>query len=313
MMINYTLLVILLVPAVISSRVAADSEGEVAGSKSQVLVDGSDGRVKEKAALTKNVVKLDNNDPKEQIDPKEKEELKKGDGGDHRDEGSSSESKKESKEGRLLPVREKCDTSSNHCTDDDKTLVACLRVPGNESPSLSLLIQNKGKGPQSITISAPDSVQLERKQIELQENKDTEMKVSLRDVGNGHSIVLTAGHGNCILDLKDEFTSRKMDDHTPSSSNLIISRPTLFRGVVFLGGLVIVGVSIFMCSKSGRNYFARKDRKYQRLDMELPVSRGTNPNDGWDNSWGDTWDDEEAPVTSLPLTPTLKFKEGWKD
>ena len=37
----------------------------------------------------------------------------------------------ESKEGRLLPVREECDSSSNHCMDDDKTLVACLRVPGN--------------------------------------------------------------------------------------------------------------------------------------------------------------------------------------
>lgn len=45
--------------------------------------------------------------------------------------------------------------------------------------------------------------------------------------------------------------------------------------------------------------------------MELPVS---NPVEGWDNSWEDTWDDEEAPVmTSLPLTPTFKFKEGWKD
>lgn len=52
--------------------------------------------------------------------------------------------------------------------------------------------------------------------------------------------------------------------------------------------------------------------------MELPVSHGTNANDSnandnWDNSWGDTWDDEEAPVTSLPLTPTRRFKEGWKD
>ncbi|KAL1552031.1 hypothetical protein AAHA92_12879 [Salvia divinorum] len=322
MKIKYTLLVILLVASVISYRVAADSEEEVAGLKNrQVLVDGSDDRVKVTADLTKNnAVKLDNNDPKEQINLKVKEkEEKRGNGGDERDvreeknEGSSSKSKKESTEGRLPPVREECDSSSNHCTDDDKTLVACLRVPGNDSPSLSLLIQNRGKSSQSITISAPDSVHLEKKQIELQENKDAEVKVSLGDVENGHFIVLTAGHGKCTLDLKDEFASRKADNHNSSSSNLSISKPTLSRGVVFLGGLGIVGVLIFMCSKSGRNYFTRKDRKYQRLDMELPVFHGTNSNDSWDNSWGDTWDDEEAPVTSLPLTPTRRFKEGWKD
>ncbi|XP_042039180.1 uncharacterized protein LOC121784957 isoform X2 [Salvia splendens] len=309
MKIEYTLLVILLVASVISCRVAADSEEEVAGLKNrQVLVDSSNDRGKT-ADLTKNsAVKLDNN--VEHIELKEKEtEHKKGDGGDERDaskmknEGSSSELNRESEEGRLLPVREECDSTSNHCTDDDKTLVACLRVPGNDSPSLSLLIQNRGKGFQSITISAPDSVQLERKKV----------KVSLGDVENGHFVVLTAGHGNCTLNLKDESMSRKTDNHNPSSSNLSIYWPTLSRGVVFLGGLVIVGISIFMCSKSGRNYFTKKDRKYQRLDMELPVSHGTNAIDSWDNSWGDTWDDEEAPVTSLPLTPTRRFKEGWKD
>ncbi|KAG6409357.1 hypothetical protein SASPL_127396 [Salvia splendens] len=322
MKIEYTLLVLLIVASVISCRVAADSEEEVAGLQNrQVLVDRSNDRGKETADLTKNkAVKLDSNDPKEQIELKEKEkEQKKGDGGDKRDalkmknEGSSLELNRESKEGRLPPVREECDSTSNHCTDDDKTLVACLRVPGNDSPSLSLLIQNRGKGFQSITISAPDSVQLERKKIGLQENKDAEVKVSLGDVENGHFIVLTAGHGNCTLNLKDEFMSRKANNHNPSSSNLSIYSPTLSRGVVFLGGLVIVGISIFMCSKSGRNHFRRKDRIYQRLDMELPVSHGTNADDSWDNSWGDTWDDEEAPVTSLPLTPTLRFKEGWKD
>lgn len=81
--------------------------------------------------------KLDKNDSREQFDTKGREnEQKKANGGAQKDElkeneGSNSESKKESKEGRLPPVREKCDSSSNRCTDDDKTLVACLRVPGN--------------------------------------------------------------------------------------------------------------------------------------------------------------------------------------
>lgn len=63
--------------------------------------------------------------------------------------------------------------------------------------------------------------------------------------------------------------------------------------------------------------------------MDLPVSGGGKPesevSDGWDNSWGDDWDDEEAPKTpSLPVTPSSNLslkglatrrlnKEGWKD
>ncbi|KAH6760960.1 hypothetical protein C2S52_008370 [Perilla frutescens var. hirtella] len=335
MKIKYTLLVIVLITAGISCRVTADSEGGVAGTKNGGLsVDGSHDRENETDDPTKkgNAVNLGSNGSRsrEQLDPKGKEnEVKKGNGGDQiqRDERkdnerSSSESKMESKKGRSLPVREKCDSSSNRCSDDDKTLVACLRVPGNESPALSLLILNKGKGSQSITISASDSVKLDRKEIELQENKDTEIEVSVRDAENGHFIVLTAGHGNCSLDFKDERVGRKIDDHTPTSSNLSISKLTSSAGILFLGGLVIAaGVSVFMCAKSGRKYFARKGPKYQRLDMELPVSHGSNPgaggNEGWDNSWGESWDDEEASITpSLPVTPSLssrKFKEGWKD
>lgn len=323
MKINYALMVIVLIAALISCRVTADSEAGVGDTNKRVLsVGGSDDSVNGTAEPTKkgNAVNLDNNDSREQLDPKEKENgVKKGNGGD---EGSSSETKKESKKGRLPPVREKCDSSSNRCTDDDKTLVACLIVPGNDSPAaLSLLILNKGKGSQSITISAPDSVQLKSKQIELQENKDIEVKVSTKTVENGHSIVLTAGHGNCTLDLEDEVVGTKIDDHSPSSSSFSIFRLTLSRGVVFLGGLVIAGVSVFLCKKSGMKYFARKGLKYQRLDMELPVSHGSTTegggNEGWDNSWGDSWEDEEASMApSLPPTPTLssrKFKEGWKD
>lgn len=81
-----------------------------------------------------------------------------------------------------------------------------------------------------------------------------------------------------------------------------------------------------MCAKLGGKYFARKSPKYQKLDMDLPISHDSKlesgENEGWDDSWGDSWDDEEAPTTpSLPLTPSLsskglasrKFKEGWKD
>ena len=41
-----------------------------------------------------------------------------------------------------------------------------------ESPQLSLLIQNKGTGPLTVKISAPDFVHLEQSEVQLQEKED---------------------------------------------------------------------------------------------------------------------------------------------
>ena len=41
-----------------------------------------------------------------------------------------------------------------------------------DSPQLSLLIQNKGKGPLTVKISAPDFVHLEKSEVQLQEKED---------------------------------------------------------------------------------------------------------------------------------------------
>ncbi|XP_073051071.1 uncharacterized protein [Primulina eburnea] len=205
-------------------------------------------------------------------------------------EGSDSKSDKGTEKVKN-PV---CDSSSNRCTDDDKTLVACLRIPGNESPERSLLILNKGKGPLSVTLSAPDLVHLEKKKIHLQKNEVTELSVPVKGVGYGQFIVLTAGHGDCRLDISYQSIN--------------------------------VTASVLMCVFLRRRS-AKKPLKYQMLDMELPVSHGSEqvaaPNEGWDDSWGDNWDDEEAPTTpSFPVTPSHSTKGiasrkynkvGWKD
>ncbi|KAL6533585.1 hypothetical protein OROHE_013418 [Orobanche hederae] len=316
---NFAFLVIVLTAAAAFFHcVAADSKEDVAGTKTQILSKTND-RVNE----TADPVKANNsrkNDPIQQrnVDGGAQKGLLK------ENSESGSASKNEPKEGGMLSVREKCDSSSNRCTDDDKTFVACLRVPGNESPALSLLIQNMGKGSISIRISAPDLVQMEKNQIELQENKDTEVKVSIKGVESGHLIILSAGHGNCSLNFRDQFTGMKKVGESYFNSIFNLTLPKRF---LFSAALLLLVVSVFMSTRLGRKYFARKDPKYQKLDMELPVSHGSklesSVNEGWDNSWGDDWDDEETPITpSLPVTPSLssqgmasrKFsKEGWKD
>ncbi|KAL0312468.1 UNVERIFIED_CONTAM: hypothetical protein Sradi_5646100 [Sesamum radiatum] len=288
MKINYALLVFLLIASVICYRVTADSEEAVAATKNPVL-SNTEGR---------------NDRVSDTVDPAKK--------------GKASDS---SKHNSSEPLESKGGGMSRRRVNFAKLVTLA------KSPALSLLIQNKGKVPLSITISAPDLVQLEKKQIELQENKDTEVKVSIQGVENGHFIVLTANHGNCSLNFTDQFISRKKVDHSYDSSYFNIFKLTLSTGFLFLAALLIIVVSVFTCIKFGRKYFARKGPKYQKLDMELPISHGNKfeagENDGWDESWGDSWDDEEVPKTpSLPVTPSLSSKgiaarksskEGWKD
>ncbi|GFZ01272.1 hypothetical protein Acr_14g0009070 [Actinidia rufa] len=212
---------------------------------------------------------------------------------------------------------EECD-ASNSCKDEKNDLVACLRVPGNESPDLSLLIQNKGNGPLSVTISAPDFVQLEKTKVQLQEKEDSKIKVSIKKEGTGSLITLTAGDGHCSIDFRDLISPnlRKETDHSANSRH-IIAIPLMVLG------LLVVAASAWLCVRFVRMY----GPTYQKLAMELPVMGGSKEesefNDGWNNNWDDNWDDEEAPKTpSMPVTPSLSSKglasrrfnkEGWKD
>ncbi|KAJ8768482.1 hypothetical protein K2173_022571 [Erythroxylum novogranatense] len=225
-----------------------------------------------------------------------------------------------------FPHLEECDPS-HKCTDEENKLVACVRIPGNESPELSLLIQNRGKGPLKVTISAPDFMELEKSEVQLQEKEDQKVKVSIRDVGNDNLIILKGGKGTCNLDIR-EITNNfgKMVDNSykPTHVNLISRTPTY---AIFLLALLLLLASGLMCFCLRKMQLSGNGSKYEKLDMVLPVSGGgksdSEINDGWNTSWGDDWGDEEAPKTpSMPVTPNLSAnglasrrlnKEGWKD
>ncbi|CAH2048345.1 unnamed protein product [Thlaspi arvense] len=238
---------------------------------------------------------------------------------------------------------EECDPS-NMCTDKDKQFVACLRVPGNDAPHLSLLIQNKGKSALLVTITAPGFVRLEKNKVELLENEDTKVKVSIKKGGsNDSAIILASGNGHCSLELKDLAIAAH---ETGNEDTVVVSRPSILSirprtliVVVMISFLVLSLVVIPVIIHVYRNK-AKGNSKYQKLDMALPVSNTASVSksdqqtgdgdDGWNNNWGDDWDDEngdggdeEQPNTPvLPLTPSVSSrglaprrlsKEGWKD
>lgn len=283
----------------VPSKLLTDKEtGNVqTGSKDKVLVDDAEKKGKiDKGSELKNVPKED----------------------------SLSLGRKGSFRGEL------CD-SSFKCTIGDGEnhgLIACLSVPGDESTEVSLLIQNKGKGLLDVDISAPDFVRLDKSKIQIQENDDQKVMVSIGDGKTGKFITLKTGEGSCSLDLMDFLTHNPMkkSNHTPQLTYTNLFRRTPFLGLISLA-FVLVIVSVLVCVTYQRRRFLNNGTKYQKLDAELPVSGGPkidfNQKDGWDDNWGDDWDDVEAPSTpSMPLTPSISSagvssrrvnKDAWKD
>ncbi|KAL5719003.1 hypothetical protein ACHQM5_011844 [Ranunculus cassubicifolius] len=229
--------------------------------------------------------------------------------------------------------------SSNNCVDDKNKLVACLRVPGNDSPELSLLIQYGGTTALTAEISAPDSVHLERKSVQFQDKGNQKVKVSLGKDNKNTIIVLTAKGSNCSIDFSDLIQRNSAEKPKakakaqatttttkPSFLEIVTNNPYLVI-IISIGIIIPVG-AIPICIIRRRKQ--QQLTSYQKLETELPVSvtGGKKETDeeeggGWDDSWGDSWDDEEAPKTpSLPITPSLSSKglasrkitkDSWKD
>ncbi|XP_010676303.2 uncharacterized protein LOC104892161 [Beta vulgaris subsp. vulgaris] len=248
--------------------------------------------------------------------------------------GSKSEPKKDGNEesnGSLIGMEkdkfrdDECDPS-RMCVDQKKNFTACLRVPGNDSPDLSLLIRNKGSEPVNVTITAPEFVQLEEAKVQLLPKEDKKVKVTVAYEGLDSLILLTTEDSRCTLDFKELIPRDSIIETHYSFTLRYISNLTRTHCIIFLTLCVFfIFVSAWMCSGLCKKFY--QGNMYQTIDMELPISQvskiGPELNDGWDDSWDDHWDDEEAPKSpALPATPNLSSrglasrrlnKEGWKD
>ncbi|KAF8380077.1 hypothetical protein HHK36_027547 [Tetracentron sinense] len=157
-----------------------------------------------------------------------------------------------------------------------------------------------------------------------------QVKVSFVEGGNGNEamIVLKAGNGGCNLDFRDLImhNSIKKTKYSPKSTYFNLLMPTPSIMYMSLGALLLLA-SAWMCARFRRRHLPSSEAIYQKLETELPLSGGgkteSDHTSGWENSWGDNWDDVEAPMTpTKPVTPSLSSKglasrrlirEGWKD
>ncbi|XP_065858669.1 uncharacterized protein [Euphorbia lathyris] len=224
-------------------------------------------------------------------------------------------------------VEEDCDPS-NKCIDDENNFFACLRVPGDGDLQYSLLIQNKAKKAIVVAISAPDFVKLEKTEIQLKPEANQKVEVSITKGGSETLIVLKAGNGHCNLDIK-HLIAENSDNIIDSQKSTYFNFMSRTRMIIVLSfaALLVLAAGWACVSFRRKQLSAASGTKYRRLDADLPVTSGGKAepenNEGWDNSWGDDWDDEEAPKTpSMPLTPSLSskglasrrlIKDAWKD
>ncbi|KAK9094196.1 hypothetical protein Scep_025665 [Stephania cephalantha] len=149
--------------------------------------------------------------------------------------------------------------------------------------------------------------------------------------GNGDTtLTLKAGDGNCTIDFRDlisHYSDREVPYGTKYSFTGILTKSPKVLSLYMLVAVVLLVTPAWMCVKYWRKHLKADGSRYQKLETELPISSKGNteqdPNEGWENSWGDSWDDEEAPKTpSKPVTPSISSKrvasrrhskDGWKD
>lgn len=217
------------------------------------------------------------------------------------------------------PLVKECDPS-HRCLIESKKFIACLKVPGEDSLALSLLMDNKGMDLLEVSITAPEYVTVAEEIVHVAANNhnETQVTVSVSDAVNDTRIVLKVAEETCTINLHTAVAV------TRNTGRVIPMRLT--STYVLVPVFVLLGLA-GICIKLRRARKQDGGSAYQKLDAaELPVSIGgkkeADQPDQWDDNWGDDWGDEEAPST--PSNPTLypsskglasrrSTKDGWKD
>ncbi|CAA6672922.1 unnamed protein product [Spirodela intermedia] len=189
----------------------------------------------------------------------------------------------------------------NGCTDTKNNFVACLKVPGNDSSGLTLLIVNKGIGSLTVTFR-PLSMSVWRSPSSSENERKTNIS---QDPPPSRLPIRRAGEG-----LGEERRWRRVDNLELRRWPLRAQLPELIPNSVKDGsGGASVPSSGRLLSPAGLVYLALAAVALavvawllvkHRRRAALPVSGGEHGaaagwNDGWEESWDDDDDDEETP------------------
>ncbi|KAF0927011.1 hypothetical protein E2562_029237 [Oryza meyeriana var. granulata] len=213
------------------------------------------------------------------------------------------------------PLIKECDPS-HRCVIENIKFIACLKVSGEDSLALSLLMDNKGMGPLDVGITTPEFITSAEDTVHVKANDHNETQVTIFNNGAPNmAIVLRVAQETCNISIH-----RAIARETSQVMPMRLTSTYMLVPVFVLIGAVVAWI------KLRRRGNQDGGPAYQKLDVaELPVSTGgkkeADHSDQWDDNWGDEWDDE-APLTPTRPMPNLSSKglasrrstkDGWKD
>ncbi|PKI40582.1 uncharacterized protein LOC116196768 [Punica granatum] len=217
--------------------------------------------------------------------------------------------------------REGCLGSSEACHVKD--LSACLLYAGSAPKEAFLVLQNSGEIPLNVNIVflpaniTSDKIQLAKKNI-------TKVNLTAKVQGSS-SIVLNAGNGDCVVQLKSSTAGGSFYKNFPYASQV-----SPIHGVYLFFAAVLVIGGVWACCKFGKKERHVDGVPYQELEMGRTEADSTlavdiETADGWDESWDDDWGDEIREVKPPPSKKRVgngspnghksksSNKDGWED
>lgn len=212
-------------------------------------------------------------------------------------------------------VAEKCHASE---------LVACLQYSGDVSKELFLLVQNEGKDSLIVNIKTSLNSDTNKLQVARHSAEKASVLTNATDVKESIRIILNAGKEDCIIEIKPSVSDwKRSQQFLAYATNL-----TPIHGLYFLFLIVFIVVGAWaFCKLKRMSRRGDSGIPYQQLEMgtqlqSSSVVADTNTAVGWDESWGDDWDEEEgvggpsekhstANVSSDGLSSKPPSKDGW--
>ncbi|XAR66032.1 hypothetical protein NMG60_11012078 [Bertholletia excelsa] len=178
---------------------------------------------------------------------------------------------------------ERCVKSSSNWCEFLKNVTACMPYAGNGAQGTFLIIQNDEENLVRVNASIlPSKIAFD--DIKLPKHRAIKINISAY-LGGIQSVVIEAGNESC-----------KTDSHP-------YEIPTYATIVKPMHGVSFLAVTILIIGGAWAYFKLRKGERhldgvpYQELEMGNPKSlaaANVETADGWDQKWGDDWDEERA-------------------
>ncbi|PIN21757.1 hypothetical protein CDL12_05544 [Handroanthus impetiginosus] len=198
-----------------------------------------------------------------------------------------------------LPKGENCDKVFDKCVIKDYSITACFPFLANGSRASFVLVVNDGETNRQLNMTVrPANISVQ--DIEISGHKPKKVNLPSNTTGTS-SILVSVENRDCIIQIRASIPKDFYIEYlTPINGTYLV-----LVAALFIGGT-------WTCFKLVKTRHLDDGVPYQELEMENQESNDTftvESPDGWDQNWGDDWDEEKA-VTSPGANRIGKVSEN---